>query len=66
MTENNDNRRRHLFPKPPLTNERFTPPRTVAIRRNVPAQDRIAHGPALLSQLAQIQEAKQFTIDAFA
>ncbi|WP_209304279.1 S8 family peptidase [Pusillimonas caeni] len=66
MAENNDNRRRHLFPKQSPTTERFTSPRTVVNRRNVPAQDRAVHGPALLSQLAQIQEAEQDTIDAFA
>jgi hypothetical protein len=65
MAENNDNRRRHLFPNQTPNTERFTSPRKVVIERNVPPRDRTVHGPALLSQLAQIQEAEQDTIDAF-
>ncbi len=65
MAENNDNRRRHLFPIQPPNTERFTSPRRVVIERNVPARERAVHGPALLSQLAQIRETEQDIIDAF-
>lgn len=65
MAEHNNNRRRHLFPTQSPNTERFTSPRRVVIERNVPARDRAAHGPTLLSQLAQIQESEHDIADAF-
>lgn len=65
MAKNNENRRRHLFPKKRPTTELFTSPNRAMSTARVPARDRAVHGAQLLDRLAQIQQEEQETIHAF-
>ncbi|WP_066125311.1 MULTISPECIES: S8 family peptidase [Alcaligenaceae] len=65
MAENNEQRRRHLFPTQTRNAERFTSPSSGGRTAAAPHRDRATHGPALMAQLQTVREAEQALAPVF-